>query len=636
MNWAPAKGTPCFDTLHRCFPGALPGDVIKSRSSALLREKFGMDPDNTLYGQSICPDEINNEDGDLASHMQQYWGEVYPMGGIGGAPYVGKAGFAEFASHIPDGGNVLVLFGPHIAISEGGELGKYLRIGQSHHSGACGAVLAAYNACRDGTQGDFDPDDMQQCWLKAKVQSQMDKIHRSHFPIHTLIQVAYECVKEKLLEIVKNPPGKGKLAIIGGIQLNMPAPFTDHYQPLFFQVVGEGMEPLDVLAEAFNYTHDDPARYQVLDFPDRRFSNLFNWLRFAPGPESPVFETLHKCFPGALPGVAVVARTAKTLEAFGLDDDNTIYGQSICPDEINNEETDLGNLMKEHWGELFPMGGIGGAPFVGKTGFMAFSHHVPDDGHVLVLFGPHIAISESGELGKYLRVGQSEESLACGALLTAYQAVKDGSAGDFDPADMQSCWLKGKIFEQLDRIEGADDEILALINVAYECVRDKIQRIVNHDFGQTGQLVLIGGIQINMPEPYVDHFQPLLFTTVSMTSSKVDLMATFDRQYDLKTPDAHVPPPASDAGEDAAALTARMWKPHEIHEAGFATRESIEELRKELINSRAEEGKRLESLLARLESSGGSSGGSLTVLVLMACTAAVAATALLVTRSAGK
>ena len=63
---------------------------------------------------------------------------------------------------------------------------------------------------------------------------------------------------------------------------------------------------------------------------------------------------------------------------FGLTPQNTIYGQSICPDEINNEKGDLASMMGDYWGECFPLGGIGGAPFVGKTGFAAFSHHVPE------------------------------------------------------------------------------------------------------------------------------------------------------------------------------------------------------------------------------------------------------------------
>merc|ERR1711933_207966 len=101
-------------------------------------------------------------------------------------------------------------------------------------------------------------------------------------------------------------------------------------------------------------------------------------------------------------------------------------------------------MLGEYWGKCFPMGGIGGPPFVGKTGFAAFSHHVPEGGHVLILFGPHIAISAEGELGKYLRDGQSKHSAACGAVLAAYEACKrgDASVGEFDFTDMQQSWLK--------------------------------------------------------------------------------------------------------------------------------------------------------------------------------------------------
>ena len=54
-----------YDSLHTNFPGVLPGSVILERTVSEL-EPFGLDGENTLYGQSICPDEINNEKGDLA------------------------------------------------------------------------------------------------------------------------------------------------------------------------------------------------------------------------------------------------------------------------------------------------------------------------------------------------------------------------------------------------------------------------------------------------------------------------------------------------------------------------------------------------------------------------------------------
>ena len=129
--------------------------------------------------------------------------------------------------------------------------------------------------------------------------------------------------------------------------------------------------------------------------------------------------------------------------------------------------------MTDYWGECFPMGGIGGAPFVGKTGFMAFSHHVPQDGHVVILFGPHIAISEAGELGKYLRIGQCNHLTACGAVLSAFDAAKKGAVGEHDPNDMQQSWLKAKVSQQLDAITAAADPIaaLTLTACAYVCGR---------------------------------------------------------------------------------------------------------------------------------------------------------------------
>ena len=41
--------------------------------------------------------------------------------------------------------------------------------------------------------------------------------------------------------------------------------------------------------------------------------------------------------------------------------------------------------MTEEWGECVPLGAISGAPFGGKkTGYNAFSHNVPEGGHVMI------------------------------------------------------------------------------------------------------------------------------------------------------------------------------------------------------------------------------------------------------------
>jgi hypothetical protein len=50
-------------------------------------------------------------------------------------------------------------------------------------------------------------------------------------------------------------------------------------------------------------------------------------------------------------------------------------------------------------GEVFHMGGLGGIPFTGKTGFNAFSSHVPDHGNLFVLMAPHVGVSRSAKIG---------------------------------------------------------------------------------------------------------------------------------------------------------------------------------------------------------------------------------------------
>ena len=40
------------------------------------------------------------------------------------------------------------------------------------------------------------------------------------------------------------------------------------------------------------------------------------------------------------------------------------------------------------------MGGLGGLPFTGKTGWGAFSHHVAPGGNIITLFAPHVGIDK--------------------------------------------------------------------------------------------------------------------------------------------------------------------------------------------------------------------------------------------------
>jgi hypothetical protein len=224
-----------------------------------------------------------------------------------------------------------------------------------------------------------------------------------------------------------------------------------------------------------------------------------------------VSRALDTHFPGALPGPVVHERLVKALRGYGFEPPNTILGTSICSDEINTVDGTLVDTMKKYWGTNFPMGGIGGAPYVGKTGFHAFSHHVPDNGNVLILFGPHVGITAGGEVGKCQRCGQCNASTSCGACVAAYQ---QSLAGGVDPdmsLDMQQSWLRGKVAPHVDRITAAENPMAELAKVSYEAVAETMASIANTNFGP-GYLVLVGGIQLNMPKGYPDYFMPCSFT----------------------------------------------------------------------------------------------------------------------------
>ena len=48
--------------------------------------------------------------------------ERHTLGGLAGVPFVGKAGLAAYAHHVPDNGKLLILFAPHVGIGSSGQV----------------------------------------------------------------------------------------------------------------------------------------------------------------------------------------------------------------------------------------------------------------------------------------------------------------------------------------------------------------------------------------------------------------------------------------------------------------------------------------------------------------------------------
>ena len=118
-------------------------------------------------------------------------------------------------------------------------------------------------------------------------------------------------------------------------------------------------------------------------------------------------ETIDKNFYGAMKASEAEQLIANKLYEEGFTKHNTLFADSSCPDEINHDdsEQDLTLLFFKRWGEIFPLSGLAGIPFVGKSGWNAFATHVPTDGNIVVLFAPHVGIDKNGNIGELTRNG---------------------------------------------------------------------------------------------------------------------------------------------------------------------------------------------------------------------------------------
>eukprot|EP00568_Trieres_chinensis_P006718 CAMPEP_0183295252 /NCGR_PEP_ID=MMETSP0160_2-20130417/3276_1 /TAXON_ID=2839 ORGANISM="Odontella Sinensis, Strain Grunow 1884" /NCGR_SAMPLE_ID=MMETSP0160_2 /ASSEMBLY_ACC=CAM_ASM_000250 /LENGTH=376 /DNA_ID=CAMNT_0025456707 /DNA_START=57 /DNA_END=1187 /DNA_ORIENTATION=+ len=247
-------------------------------------------------------------------------------------------------------------------------------------------------------------------------------------------------------------------------------------------------------------------------------------------------------FPGAFPSSQISKRVLTSLKNRGHSLDNTLFGASICSDEINSVPNSVcAQLQKgltDSKGGLFNLGGLAGLPFVGKSGFGAFFSHCPVDGKVVIVFGPHVGISQEGVVGKVERVGMTKPSTACGAGIGAYKALLQARKDGVDPPsdwtmDKQEEWilneLKGKLHDdEYGSGIGAgfmgNGKMATVTYRTYDLVWDLMKSgldisVTNPAFWEkVTEVTLLGGIVINQggysgakKAVVEDYFQPFVF-----------------------------------------------------------------------------------------------------------------------------
>ena len=180
-----------------------------------------------------------------------------------------------------------------------------------------------------------------------------------------------------------------------------------------------------------------------------------------------------------------------------------------------------------------------GFPFAGNTGFGAMSAHIPDDGNCLIVFAPHVGITQDGLVGKVEREGIALVDSCCGSAIAASNYVSNISDGSFaaNPkiktfTDFQQNAVQELILPHGKRLNDADNRMLELPYALYESQNLLMSEIIKKGSGGLKKTTaVLGGIQINTSPDTLDYFHPLRFDIIDENGEVVqDLLPLIQRR----------------------------------------------------------------------------------------------------------
>jgi Limiting CO2-inducible proteins B/C beta carbonyic anhydrases len=151
------------------------------------------------------------------------------------------------AAHIPDGGSCLIVFGPHVGVNSTGAVGKVALRGRAECGPCCGSAILAYGYVQDVARGDgkkeeppTEPIDAQQSWVNNLLLPYATRLAKAGDKMVELPYALYDSQRKMMGDIIKagagNVAGSGKIAVLGGIQVNTPEGTSDCFKPMCFEV----------------------------------------------------------------------------------------------------------------------------------------------------------------------------------------------------------------------------------------------------------------------------------------------------------------------------------------------------------------------------------------------------------------
>lgn len=221
----------------------------------------------------------------------------------------------------------------------------------------------------------------------------------------------------------------------------------------------------------------------------------------------PILSRLRSQFPDAVPVGTYLDRVATALDPFDFRPDDTFAAVSICRDELTQR---LIEDVAQRWHRPFALGGLGGLPSLGRTGWQACLSHVPDAagrGHLLVFGMPHIGMDPDGGLGQSLRRQQAQPTSTCGAIASLLATLKHGAPESLPPGldDREAQRL-------LDFADGGSGDVpLEVVELTYRVAQaietEMWTELDALEAWRDMDVAVFSGVQIHVPERS-DHVWP--------------------------------------------------------------------------------------------------------------------------------
>jgi hypothetical protein len=226
--------------VEEVYPGAFTNETLTKKVQHSL-DAYGYG-ESTILATSLCSDEVNRE---LEKGLNQLYGDNFCMGGLAGFSFCGKTSFGAMASHIPDGGSCLIVYGPHVGIDANCDVGVVDRRGRAVSNSCCGSAKAACAYVKNVKAGlaeiaepPEEPDDAQQYWVGSRLLPYADRLAAAECEEAELPLALFDSQDKLMKKIVSSMcgtvAGDGKIALLGGVQINTPPGTPDLFLPKVF------------------------------------------------------------------------------------------------------------------------------------------------------------------------------------------------------------------------------------------------------------------------------------------------------------------------------------------------------------------------------------------------------------------